>query len=354
MRHYSKFFGLLAAIWVITAGLFYWQEYRTGWLSKNSVTTPLVYAEPLVFPIPNFIFLNQRCRLPKQLKKDTVTLMAVGDIMLSRVVGQKMVEYQDYNYPFLKTADILKKADLTFGNLETAITPGKPVLTSEMHFRADPEAVAGLVYAGFDVMSLANNHTLNFGQSGLKDTFKYLSESDIDYVGAGENLEKARQPIIKKVNDISIAFWAFSDSQWPGFSAGTDYGGVAVMDIDFLRQDIKRIGDGVDVKIVSMHAGTEYETTPNNRQIEFARRAIDAGADLIIGHHPHVVQTVEQYHNGWIIYSLGNFVFDQMWSEATREGLIAKIILNKQGVKDIEFIPVIIEDYSQPRLVTDS
>lgn len=275
-----------------------------------------------------------------------VSLIAVGDIMLSRVVGSKMKKYDDYHYPFLKTAEVLQKADLTIGNLESPFTPGREIQTGEMVFRADPEAVAGLTYAGFDILSLANNHTLNFGTEGLNNTFRYLKEVKIDFIGAGEAISDAYQFLIKEVNGIKFAFLAYS-------YAGSNSSLVAFMDLDKMEKAVKEAKKKADFVIVSMHAGVEYVFIPNNQQIEFAHKAIEAGATLVIGHHPHVVQRVEKYQEGYILYSLGNFVFDQMWSQETREGLISQIFFDSAGIKRIEFYPTIIEDFVQPRFADD-
>jgi poly-gamma-glutamate synthesis protein (capsule biosynthesis protein) len=293
-------------------------------------------------------------------QKAKVTLVAVGDVMLSRSVEERMRERNDYTYPFLKTADILRGADIAFGNLETPITEGEParpaggpVLPGEMMFRADPKVVEGLVYAGFDVLSLANNHLPDAGQKGLLDTFEYLDEVGISYVGAGEDDAKARRPVIKEVNGLSFAFLAYNDSDVvpPGYFASSDRAGTAQMNIETLREDISRVGDQADFVIISMHSGTEYAPEPNDRQVAFARAVIDAGATLVLGHHPHVVQTSERYKNGYIVYSLGNFVFDQMWSLETRQGLIAEFTFSQDGIEKADLTPVIIENYAQPRLV---
>jgi len=282
---------------------------------------------------------------------ERVSLVAVGDIMLSRNVAQKMRQHQDYRYPFLKMANFLKKADITFGNLETAITPGRIIQTGDMVFRTDPEAVEGLKYAGFDVLSLANNHTPNFGEKGLTDTFDYLKEVGISYVGAGNNISEAASPVIKEVRGIKFAFLAYNDSDVvPSYYQATKTRiGTAFMNIDRMVADVKQAKQKADFVIVSMHSGTEYTLKPNLRQINFAHQAIDAGANLVLGHHPHVIQTFEKYKDGYIFYSLGNFVFDQMWSQNTREGLIIEAVFNKTKIVGIEFYPVIIEDFSQPR-----
>lgn len=287
-----------------------------------------------------------------ELNDPIVTLMAVGDIMLSRDVDTKIQKYQDYTYPFLKTADLLKSADITFGNLESPITPGRKINTSEMVFRADPEVVQGLNFAGFDILTLANNHSLNFGKEGLSDTFRYLKDAGIKYTGAGESVANAYLPVIEEVENITFAFLAYSyaGSSLSSYDFDEYNPTVAFMDTEKMIVDVMQAIQLADYVIVSMHDGYEYQFTPNQHQKDFAHAAIDAGATLIIGHHPHVVQTMEEYNGGFILYSLGNFVFDQMWSQETREGLIAEIAFSKKGIEGFEFFPVIIEDYSQPRL----
>lgn len=278
------------------------------------------------------------------------TFIAVGDIMLSRTVDERMDRYGDA-YPFEAVRDSLTRADFAFGNLETPITDGPDVGPSDMVFRADPGVEQELKRENFAVVSLANNHTPNFSETGLVDTFKYLSEAGLAYAGAGPDEEQARQPAIIEQNGLRIAFLAYNDTDVvpDGYAAGPNRPGTVFMDAAAMRADVENVSLVADIVIVSMHSGTEYVFAPNARQTSFARAAIDAGADLVIGHHPHVVQTVEQYNGKYILYSLGNFIFDQMWSQPTREGLMARIDLNALGVSQIEFMPVVIDDYAQPR-----
>jgi len=282
---------------------------------------------------------------------DAVTLVAVGDIMLSRTVAAKMRQYGDYTYPFLKTGEVLSGADITFGNLETAITPGREIRPLEMVFRADPEAVTGLTYAGFDILSLANNHTPNFGQEGLQDTFHYLKEAGMEYVGAGENEKEAYQPVFLTRQGLTFAFLAYNDADVvpASYFADQKRAGTARMNLEAMRRAVQQAKTQAHHVVVSIHSGNEYQPTPNTRQQEFARAAIDAGAILVLGHHPHVVQTAEAYSGGYIFYSLGNFVFDQMWSMATRRGLVVRVTFDREGMAEVEYFPVVIEDYCQPR-----
>jgi poly-gamma-glutamate capsule biosynthesis protein CapA/YwtB (metallophosphatase superfamily) len=320
-----------------------------------------ILQENIIEPIVELSEINSNAEIMKIVSEETievktpdpiVTLMAVGDVMLSRDVDTKIQKYQDYTYPFLKTADLLKSADITFGNLESPITPGRKINTNEMVFRADPEVVEGLNLAGFDVLTLANNHSLNFGKEGLNDTFGYLKDTGIEYIGAGESVSEAYLPTIREAGYITFAFlgYSYAGKALDSYESLEYNPTVAFMDTEKMIVDVEQATNLADYVIVSMHDGYEYQFTPNQHQKDFAHAAIDAGAALVVGHHPHVVQTMEEYNNGFILYSLGNFVFDQMWSQETREGIIAEIAFSKRGIEGFEFFPIIIEDYSQPRL----
>lgn len=282
---------------------------------------------------------------------EQAVLIAVGDIMPSRVVGQKMRQYKDYHYPFANMKKFLQSGDIVFGNLESSITPGREIKTGEFMFRSDPEVAQAMRDAGFTIVSLANNHTPNFGVKGLLDTFRYLEEAGIKYIGAGENDAKARQPAFFESSSLTFAFLAYNDTDVVPKSYGVQENspGTVFMDIEKMRHDVMKAKESADFVIVSMHSGTEYVQYPNLSQKNFARAAIDAGGELILGHHPHVVQTMEKYKGKYIFYSLGNFVFDQMWSRDTREGLAIKIFFDRNGAQKIEYMPVLIEDYAQPR-----
>ncbi|NMC51894.1 CapA family protein [Candidatus Kuenenbacteria bacterium] len=284
---------------------------------------------------------------------EQVKIIVVGDIMLSRTVEQKMIGYKDFNYPFLKTANYLERADLAFGNLETAITPGRIIQAGEMAFRADPKVAGVLANNNFGIVSLANNHSPNFAQTGLEDTFKYLDEEGIKYIGAGKNKEMALAPQYTEIKGIKIAWLARTEQLMvpDNYEAGASRAGTAFWDKEEIKKAIKDAKKQADLVFVSIHAGQEYTNKPTEKQKQFARAAIEAGAEIIIGHHPHVVQSAEKYQNKYIFYSLGNFIFDQMWSRETREGLMLGLMVEKDGIKKIEALPILIEDYSQPRVL---
>jgi poly-gamma-glutamate synthesis protein (capsule biosynthesis protein) len=283
-------------------------------------------------------------------KVEEVYLIAVGDISYSRGVERIVKEQNDINYPFIKIGDYLRSADIVFGNLETTIMSGREITDREMVFRSNPGTEQALKNAGISVVSLANNHTPNFGEQGLKDTFSYLTQAGIKYVGAGENEQEANQPVYIEKNGIKFAFLAYNDADVVpvSYEAGKTRAGTAFMRKDKMANAVKEAKQNADFVIVSMHSGNEYVAKPNNSQTNFAHAAIDAGAELVIGHHPHVVQTMEKYKDKYIFYSLGNFVFDEMWVKETLNELAVKIYFTKSGVGKISFLPIVTENISQP------
>jgi len=243
----------------------------------------------------------------------------------------------------------LWKSDLVFGNLEGPIIEGRTIADGEMVFRANPNLVSVLSDNNIGILSLANNHIPNFGEEGIKSTITKLGYQNIYTVGAGQG-EAAYAATIVNVKGIKIAFLAYNDpmTTQAGYAATEGHYGVALMDSSRLKDDITKAKGKADLVVIYMHSGEEYETVPTSRQINFAHLAIDNGADLVIGSHAHVVQSVEKYQNKYIVYGLGNFIFDQMFSLPTRQGIMARFILTKTGVKNVEFIPYLINDYCQP------
>jgi len=295
-------------------------------------------------------FLLQKKKLPQS--SEEVSLVAVGDISYSRGVERIVRKQNNINYPFLKIRDYLKNADLTFGNLETPITQGPEIPDFEMIFRSNPGTEQALKQAGFSILSLANNHTPNFGEKGLKDTFNFLKNVGVKHVGAGQNELEAYQPAYIEKKGIKFAFLAYNDTDVVSayYEASVNRAGTAFMRVDKMTEAVKGAKQKADFVIVSMHAGIEYVGKPNNSQINFAHAVIDAGADLVIGHHPHVVQTMEKYKGKYIFYSLGNFVFDQPQLRETKEGLAIKVYFAKKEINKISLLPVVMENLAQPRM----
>ena len=281
-------------------------------------------------------------------------LVAVGDIMLSRHVGTKIRQKNDLTLPFKYTADILKSADITFANLESPFYDQGEPITEGMVFKAEPNTIEGLIFSGIDIVSLANNHFGNQGNKGMQYTFDWLKSHNISYSGGGVLISEAKKCTPIEKNGIKFCFLSYVDMTATGtpdiYTADNTYPGLnPYYDNTDIESDIANAKGEADIVIVSFHWGTEYSLSQNQRQIDIGHRAIDAGASLVIGHHPHVIEPYEQYKNGYIFYSLGNFVFDQMWSEETKKGEIAKVYFKDKNIEKVEVVPITIYDYNQPR-----
>ena len=276
----------------------------------------------------------------------SVTLLFTGDIMLSRSVGDQMMALHNWQWPFERIASVTRAADLTFGNLETTISTRGAKRGCGYCFRADPKAVEGLVRAGFDVLSVANNHIWDYGPDAFTDTLRYLAVNDISVTGGGRNAVEARAPVVRTVRDTRIAYLAYTDILPASAGALASRAGANIWDEQRMKEDVARARSLADVVVVSFHTGTEYEPLHNATQERIYHAIIDAGADLVVGTHPHVVQDVERYNGKWIAYSLGNFIFDQNFSDETRKGLMLSVAVSGGHITDVSRIPVdISKDY---------
>lgn len=249
------------------------------------------------------------------------------------------LEKQGYGHPFSATRSIFSNSHITIGNLEAPITGrGTEFSDKRYRFRARPDAARALKEAGFTILTLANNHILDFGKDGLVDTLYHLDCNSIGYCGAGRNLSDARAPAIVTAQGVRVAFLAYSLTYPAEFFAGAGRHGTAPGYAPFVADDIRSARKKADHVVVSFHWGRELDRNPRPYQVTAARRAVDAGADLVLGHHPHVLQGIERYRNGLIFYSLGNFAFGSR-SVASDRSMIARITLDR-GVKEAEIIPL--------------
>lgn len=301
---------------------------------------------PITYEVP------ARVPVVREVQATTSTLIFVGDIMLSRAIGAHMAKNGDWSYPFMAVEDSLKQADLTFGNLEGPLSTRGERVGSIYSFEADPQSVEGLVNSGFDVLSIANNHIWDYDAPAFEDTLKTLADNGISPVGGGYSFEIAHTPVVKDVNGTRVAFLAYTDLL-PSF-LGKDVPGPSVAspdDVVKMSSDIRDAGSLADIVVVSFHWGEEYQTVHNAAQEKLAHAAIDAGADLIVGHHPHVVEDIEQYKGKYIAYSLGNFVFDQNFDADTRHGMLLTVTLRDKKIVSVTPQEVRFTETYQPYLV---
>jgi len=287
----------------------------------------------------------------KNLKQEEYSMIFVGDIMLSRSVAGKIYEAQDPLFPFLRIAEFLRSADITFGNLEGPMSSRGVNQGSIYSFRDDPGTVNALTYAGFDVLSLANNHIFDWGSVALTDTLNLLHTNNIKTVGAGRDYNQANAPAIFNLEETKIAFLGYTNLYPKTLKADETSVGISDFDEPNIESQIRKAKQDADIVIVSFHWGTEYKKTSTQEQRELAHKMIDWGTDIIIGHHPHVVEEIEHYKNGWIAYSLGNFVFDQNFSKETMEGIAILTKIYNKKILDFSSIPIRINDDFQPHKV---
>ncbi len=256
-------------------------------------------------------------------KIKNTTIFFVGDIMLTRGVKSSVAKNfaGDYSKLF-ENVEELKDADILFGNLEGAVSDKGNNVGSKYSFRMDPIVLPALKEAGFDIVSFANNHVGDWNTIAFTDTLSRLNENNILKTGAGNNKKEAEEPTIIKKNGTRFGFLGFSDvgPNWLG-STESNPGILLASDPDF-DSIIQNAKEKVDVLIVSFHFGDEYKLVHNKRQETLAHSAIDGGADLVIGHHPHVMEDIETYNGKTIVYSLGNFIFDQSFSKDTMRGML--------------------------------
>ena len=288
------------------------------------------------------------------------TFLAVGDIMLSRGVAGVINRAGDPLVPFSALEKEFLSTDFNFGNLESPVSGNDSRVGKGLVFNARKADIAGLVKYKFKVVNLANNHALDQGANGLQFTRDFLTEKGIEYLGVGADLTEAWKPKFVEANGVKIGFVGAS-------YASINDGGVArnnyvarVEDEEQLKAAIESARKQSDFVVVTMHAGIEYVRLPDKTQVKFARAAVDFGADVVIGAHPHWVQVTEEYKGKMIYYSLGNFIFDQRKPE-TILGLMLKIRVKTSANADeratldsIEYMPFVIEKMGIPRLATPS
>lgn len=276
----------------------------------------------------------------QQPEEETIQVAFVGDIILDKSVGAQIGRY-GVDYPFQKTAEFLKQADLTIGNLETPVSArGRPE-KKEFTYRANPQSLKGLVNAGFDVVNLANNHSLDYGMDALFDTMEHLKKEKIGHVGAGKNEGEAFAPYIQTIKGVRVAVIGMSrvlpNERW---YARTNKPGLAhAYSYEPMLSYVKKAVAESDITIAVMHWNREYKDYPEAYARELAKKMIDSGVDAIVGSHSHSIMGVEFYKKVPIFYSTGNFVFTTSPNPKGREAMMIQLTFTKEGSKS-RVIPV--------------
>jgi poly-gamma-glutamate synthesis protein (capsule biosynthesis protein) len=291
--------------------------------------------------------------LPRILRPQSTTLVAVGDILLGRSLGVLMEESGNYSLPFAHLGRELSAADIAFANLEGPFCAEPPYPSAGMVFRVRPAAVAGLVHAGIDVMSVANNHFANGGDACMRFSLQHLHRAGIATAGAGETYEQAHEPAILVRHGVRFAFLGYTYADQNDTPEAT-HPVIAGRNPQRVRADVAAARQRADVVIVSLHDGTEYSARVARETEEFCHAAVDAGAALVLGHHPHVPQRIERYGDGWIFYSLGNFVFQQYTPPEVQTALMARVTFAGSRIESVDAVPLVIDWHSTPRLASEA
>jgi poly-gamma-glutamate synthesis protein (capsule biosynthesis protein) len=334
---YFRLYAVFSLLFVLSVlGAYFWGGRL---IAENKKAKPINDFLPTFTPTP---------------KPPLTTILFVGDVMLGRSVMNETLELGDSYYPFRKVADNMRKADLTFVNLENPIVDDCPLHEGGYTFCTTPSIAGGLAWAGVDAVSISNNHILNYGSEGLASTRDYLEREGITSV--------------------------YSDGLQVFNIDGIDYGFLG-FEYVFKPEDpehlplVAQSEDKVDILIVSVHWGDEYENTANSFQRNLAKKFIEKGADVVIGHHPHWVQDADCFSENEegqfvlavhftadelrenricpsgtkpVYYSLGNFIFDQMWSEETKKGLVVELTFDRNKMIGAKSAPVYIPLVGQP------
>lgn len=295
---------------------------REGWLAGAAMAALLLLHQPFTTD-------------PKPAPLPQTRLVLGGDVMLSRYVARLALSKRDPAWPFREIAPFLAQADIAFVNLESPFSDRGRRADKGMVFKAEPEMIRGLRLAGVDVVSTANNHARDCGGYGVAFTLDWLERNGIRAAGTGRTEAEARRGAVVERHGVRFGFLAYTYDQSNGNHPTADPR-VAMMDIDRMREDVAALARRAGVIVVSMHGGDEYKPQPNRQQVAFARAAIDAGARIVAGHHPHVIQPVERYRDGVIFYSLGNLVFDQFQRKETQQGLLAEVTFRGKNLERIE------------------
>lgn len=337
MKQVAVALGITVAVTVVSVYFIFFTPKPTEQINRRSIVTPR----------------NNLSPIPQNTRLSSWTLLVTGDVIPARVVNTKMVQKNDFNWPIALIANTLQDADLTLINLEAPLIDNCPLTNEGFKFCGDARFAPSLSAAGVDVANMANNHSLNYGWEGLQET-----EDKLNAVGIATTGFTTQEPclqdsycsklIIKRVQDIDVGFLGYN-------AVGQ------VMDRELVQQQIEAAAAEVDVLVVAVHWGKEYEREPmSDRSLapddpkELGDLFIQWGADVVVGNHPHWYQPFAfvQGKDGSdkiIFYALGNTVFDQEWSEETKRGYLARLHFNGTDIDrdQLEIFPIGIRDYGQ-------
>jgi len=308
----------------ITGGVF--DKIHNKWIVD-------AYSSKHVFPVYYLLNREEHFALYRKLFQYKEEVTARSCHMSEFPAGERKM------FPFKGIGPLVKEADLAFANLECPLSNNGRILGM---FRADPVFAEGLKEAGFRIVSVANNHVFDAGEEGFEETLKHLDRMSIRYAGGGHNLAEARQPVVVEIKGCRIGFLAYSQFSDNGFAydlASEDGAGILPFSMPVILEDIQNSRSAADVLVISLHWLSANTPFIHNKARDCAYKMIHAGADMIVGHHPHVYKAVEIYNGKPIFYSLGNLIFGH-FQKHWGHNLTAKVMVHEKRIKEIELIPI--------------
>lgn len=282
------------------------------------------------------------------------SVFAAGDVMMGKI-AQSTIRDRGLDYPFAGVRDVIEKSDIAFANLEAPISSrGREKIKKMYRLRVHPAQARAITHSGIDVVSLANNHMMDFDVQALSDTIKHLDAWGIAHSGAGLDLEEARTPARFEVGGTEVVLLAYCAWSPAPIHARTDRPGVAPLEREVVLEDVRQHARDDNVVLVSLHWGVQHTDHATRGQVNLAHDIIDAGASAILGHHPHRPQEVEIYKRRPIIYSLGNFLFG-FYNKIYRNNIAVVIEFDGPRATGVRILPVAGKNGQirfQPRLLT--
>jgi poly-gamma-glutamate synthesis protein (capsule biosynthesis protein) len=339
MRHsFTKTLLIIAGL-AATIGLLYFFFSRNGTPGTRSATD-----------VKNHPSLNTAKPSTQSSQNKEIKILIAGDTMLARTVGQSIINGTD---PFLGVASLFRSYDLVVVNLEANVSPpqlGNPQPGKLFTFNAPLEVIPALKKADVGLVTLANNHTMDFGAQALTYETDNLTKNSIGYFGAGKNINGAFEPKIASLPGVTIAFIGLNDIETSYTKASSSTAGSAFFDKNLVAAALQKARQKADIVIVVPHWGVEYSLNYNSRQKEFGHFFIDSGADLVVGMHPHVIEGSEEYQGKMIYYSLGNFVFDGMSGNNTDQGNVLEVAIKNRKIASTRLIQIFLSSQGFPQL----
>lgn len=274
----------------------------------------------------------------------SIKILLLGDNMLAQSIGTRISEGEDFYQNF---HSVFSQYDLIIANLETNVSnpnTGKPVKAGGWNFNTNSSALLQMKSAGINVISLANNHTNDYGKKAFSEMLELLKQNNIEYFGGGHNLIESFTPAILNIRNFHICLWGFNDIEKKYANTSSKVAGTAYLDKNLIKISLDTYQEQCNFKIAYPHWGQELTTKSNTKQIEYAHFMIDSGFDLVVGSHPHVVQDTEEYKGKKIYYSIGNFIMEVAPNTISSKAIILNIEITNKGIINYKEIPITIKN----------